>query len=347
MKMTADTTKRWCAFVGLGTLILFLALVLLVFLVDPYEIYHRAFFYIPPYKSTTQSYSNAGVAKSFSYDSVIIGTSETENCKPSVYEKALGGSFVKLCMNGGTARDHAKMMEMAFRTHTIKRVVYGVDLFSFVLYYNNQKMKTPDYLYDANLPNDVQYLLNRDVLITEIPEALRHPGREEDAAQRDRMYAWDPPEMPDPQSLRVSLPDPLPEQQAVDYVLIDMNLSYNLIPFLEANPDTQFDLFFPPYSLSYWRDRANHGYLEEDMAFRNRIMEAVLSYKNVHLYDFAICEEWITDYSLYYDLRHYLSRVNDQMATKIASSEYLVSTPEEGKVNTEKLKNLVLDRTIP
>ena len=134
---------------------------LLVIVIDPYEIYHKALFYVPTFRSETQSYSNAGVAKSFEYDSVIAGSSVTENCMPSVYEAALGGSFVKLCMNGGTARDHAKMLEIAFRTHTLRRVVYGIDVFAYPVYWTNQKMKTPDYLYNASLLDDVNYWFNQ------------------------------------------------------------------------------------------------------------------------------------------------------------------------------------------
>ena len=101
--------KRWCVLCAILLALLSLLLVLTVVVIDPFEIYHRALFYSPPYDSGTQVYSNAGVAKNFRYDSVIIGSSVTENCTPSVYDAALGGRFVKLCMNGGLSGDHAKV----------------------------------------------------------------------------------------------------------------------------------------------------------------------------------------------------------------------------------------------
>ena len=107
------TPKRWCLLTAALLLLASAAVVLLVVVVDPYEIYHRALFYSPPYNSGTQVYSNAGVARSFTYDSIIVGSSVTENCTPSVYDAALGGRFVKLCMNGGLSRDHARMMDAA------------------------------------------------------------------------------------------------------------------------------------------------------------------------------------------------------------------------------------------
>ena len=99
------TRKQWCILTA-ALLALSLCLVVgVVVLVDPFEIYHPAWFYQPAYSSATQAYSNAGIAKTHEYDSVIIGTSVSENCTPSVYDAALGGRFVKLCMNGGTARE--------------------------------------------------------------------------------------------------------------------------------------------------------------------------------------------------------------------------------------------------
>ena len=339
--------RRWCRGTILGILISLLLVIGIVVLVDPYEIYHKALFYIPTFRSETQSYSNAGVAKSFSYDSVIIGSSVTENSRPSLYEEALGGSFVKLCMNGGTAMDHAKMLEIAFRRHAVRRVVYGVDVFAYPVYWTNQKMNTPDYLYDENVLNDVSYWFNQDILFKEIPNAIRNIGKGNEASIRDWMYTWDPPEMPDPASLQVTVAEPPPAQRASRMELIDMNIEHNLVSFIEAHPETTFELFFPPYALSYWRNQMNNGTFEADMECRNRILEAVIDYPNVNFYDFALKVDWITDYSHYYDYRHYTSVVNDAMAQAIADGEMRISSIEEGYANTDRLRVLVLDRSVP
>ena len=71
------TGKRWCLTAASLLALMLASLVALVALVDPFEIYHRALFYKPAYASETQMYSNAGVARSYDYDSIIIGTSVT------------------------------------------------------------------------------------------------------------------------------------------------------------------------------------------------------------------------------------------------------------------------------
>ncbi|MBQ9009448.1 MAG: hypothetical protein IJ088_08985 [Clostridia bacterium] len=341
------TAKRFCRLTLGGIFLCLLLIIATVAVIDPFEIYHRALFYIPSFRSEIQSYSNAGVAKSFDYDSVIVGSSVTENCIPSVYEEALGGRFVKLCMNAGTAMDHARMLEMAFRTHRVRRVVYGVDVFAYPVYWTNQKMETPNYLYDASLLNDVQYWFNEDVIFKEIPYALTHLGKMNEQGIRDWMYVWNPPERPTPESLQVTVKDPVPGQEPSRMELIEMNIEHNLIPFFEAHPDTEFDLFFPPYSLSYWRDQMNRGQFEADMECRNRIIEAVTGYANVHLYDFALLREWITDYSHYYDYRHYTSEINDAIAFAIRENRMRITSAEQGKQNTDELRRLVMDKSVP
>ena len=57
------TCKRWCLITAALLALTALLTVLTVVIVDPFEIYHSALFYSPPYNSATQVYSNAGVAR--------------------------------------------------------------------------------------------------------------------------------------------------------------------------------------------------------------------------------------------------------------------------------------------
>lgn len=339
--------KRWCMLVAAMLACLLALIVALVVLIDPFEIYHRALFYQPAYSSDTQMYANAGVAKSYAYDSVIIGTSVTENCRPSVYDEALGGRFVKLCMNGGLSRDHAKMMDIAFRTHDVQRVVYGLDLFAFSQYYTNQKAVTPDYLYDDDLLNDVSYWFNKSVLLRYVPEALaRAASTEPDDSARDSMYFWNPPSMPTAEELfalagLTALPD---AQQAADSLsgFTLENYEQNLLPYIRENPDTVFTVFFPPYSLLYWAQQAQSGMLDVRLAQRAQLTQLLLAEPNVELYDFQARSEWTQDYSLYFDLIHYTSAVNDAMARAMAAGECRIGFLSQVEANSAALREACL-----
>ena len=67
--------------------------VALVAAVDPFEVYHKATAFIPPISNGTQIYSNAGIAKNYAYDSVVIGSSMTENFRPSQLDRLSAGSL--------------------------------------------------------------------------------------------------------------------------------------------------------------------------------------------------------------------------------------------------------------
>lgn len=335
------TRKRWCLLTAAMLAVSLAAVIALVVIVDPFEIYHRALFYNPPYESETQMYSGAGVAKSYTYDSIIVGSSMTENCRPSIYDEALGGRFVKLSMNAGQSLDHAKMMEIAFRTHDVSHVVYGMDFFSFSLYYNNQKAKTPDYLYDDNLFNDVQYWLNKSVLFSSIPKALANIGTPDEDKTRDSMYLWHPPEMPGESGLRVgvNLQAPIPAQADVSRgeEFARLGLEHNLLPFIREHRDTTFTVFFPPYSLLYWAQQAAEGNLDTCIAQKNIMAQTLLAEPNVALFDFQAHFDWIENYDLYYDLIHYISAVNDEMAFMMAGGDCRITDMAQIEANNQAL----------
>lgn len=342
LKEYGMTGKRWCLTTAAMLIALLAALIALVAVVDPFEIYHRALFYQPAYRSDTQMYANAGVAKSYAYDSIIVGTSVTENCRPSVYGAALGGSFVKLCMNGGLSRDHAKMMEIAFRTHDVTRVVYGLDLFAFSQYYTNQKAVTPDYLYDDNLLNDVSYVFNKTVLLRYVPDALLRAGTTPDESARDSMYFWNPPVMPSREELLAELGDgALPTESRPADMLEGFtrdNFEQNLLPFIRAHRETTFTVFFPPYSLIYWASQAREGMLDVRLFQRAQLAALLLAEPNVELFDFQARADWTQDYGLYFDSIHYVSAVNDAMAEAMAAGDGRVIDAAQIEENSRALE---------
>ena len=252
------TRKRW-AILTLALLItVLLSIVATVVVIDPFEVYHQATAFIPPITNGTQSYSNAGIAKSYDYDSVIIGSSMTENFRPSQLDALLDGRFVKLPINGGSPYNHKQMLDMAFATHDVRRVFYGLDIESYTYFYTTPKTEMPDYLYDGDLLNDVRYWFNKSVLAKYVPQTLRTFGRT-DPALRDTMYMWGNlypyGEEAALANVRITAGAVEQEPPSDDPQLSQqsrLNVEYNILPYVEAHPQTEFIFFFPPYSLARW-----------------------------------------------------------------------------------------------
>lgn len=341
------TRKQWAALTlallacGLG------GIVGSVMLIDPFEIYHQATSFIPPISNGTQIYSNAGIAKSYSYDSIVIGSSMTENFKPSQLDALFGGQFVKLPVNAGSPFNHRQMMEMAFSTHGVKRVLYGIDIELMTYFYTAPKCEMPDYLYDDDLLNDVRYWFNHSVLTRYIPECLSTWGQHCDTL-RDDMYSWgDLYEYGKDAVLRgfefsqqEEEQEPLEDDPQLSQQTL-LNVEHNLIPFIQEHPETEFLFFFPPYSLMRWVDFDQDGVMHYHMNQKEAIVKALLPYENVKIYDFQAQLDWITDLDNYIDIAHYGPWINESMAQAIREDRLRVTDVSQAKENDAVIRRYV------
>lgn len=338
------TRKQW----GICTLaMLFISLfgvIGSVMLIDPFEIYHQATAFIPPIDNGTQNYSNAGIAKSYEYDSVIIGSSMTENFRPSQLDELFGGRFVKLPINGGSPFNHRQMMELAFGTHDVQRIFYGLDIESLTYFYKTPKCEMPEYLYDDDFFNDTAYWFNHSVLLKYIPACLKTLGQS-DPSLRDTMYTWGhlytygkeaalrgmeiTGELTDQ-----GLPDPDPQlsQQS------RLNVEHNLIPFIEDHPETEFIFFFPPYSLAQWLGFYQIGDMQYHLGQKEAVIRILLQYENVRVYDFQAEVDWITDLNNYIDAWHYGPWINDEIAVRAAADQNRITSLSQVEENNALIR---------
>lgn len=312
----------------------------LVILIDPFQVYHLATRYLPPIDNRTQVYANAGVARRYAYDSVIVGSSVTENFHPSYMDEQLGGRFIKLCTSAGTARNHALLLDLAFRTHDVRRVVYGLDVYGFIGTTDKTGSEVPFYLYDDNLLNDTAYWYNRSVLGVFLPRCLRAWGQRQDDSIRDTMYNWAGRDEYGPIALYTASFD-LPEEiLPAEYYLpkAQANLDTHLLPFITAHPDTQFDFFFPPYSAAEWSTMKSRGTLDAMLAVRALCYDALSRYPNVTLHDFAAREEWTLDLNNYKDTLHYGEWINDAITRAVATGENALASREALDAHSAQLR---------
>lgn len=336
--------KKWTALSLALLLGAFALLIGSVVLIDPFEVYHQATAFIPPITNGTQIYSNAGIAKSYAYDSVIIGSSMTENFLPSQFDALFGGSFVKLPINGGSPYNHKQMMDLAFGTHEVQRVIYGVDIEAHTYFYTTPKCEMPDYLYDDNLFNDVRYWFNQSVLARYIPACLSTLGQT-DPSQRDTMYTWGDMY---PYGKEAALNGISFSGEAVEQTPIEedpqfaqqtkLNVEYNILPYIEAHPDTEFIFFFPPYSLAQWYVFYQQGVMQYHMTQKEALVKALLAYDNVQVYDFQARTDWITDLDNYIDSSHYGPWINEAMALAMRTGENRVTSFQQAAENDAVLR---------
>ena len=137
------------------------------YIVDPFQQYRVKTFY--PIAFTNQRYQNAGLSKNFEYDSLILGTSMTENFILDEVEKKLNfNKLIKLSVSGGSAKEQSTTLKTAIENNdNLKNVLWGLDIFAFIgepdmLRYGINSF--PFYLYDDYITNDYKYLFSTDTL---------------------------------------------------------------------------------------------------------------------------------------------------------------------------------------
>lgn len=337
--------KTW-ALITLGVLLLaFAAAGALVIYVDPFQIYRPASRFIPPLDNTTQVYSNAGVVRNWEYDSVSVGSSVTENNSPYLMDELFGGRFIKLSTSAGTAFNHALLMDLAFDHHDIRTVVYALDVYSFIGQTDETGSDVPMYLYDDNPLNDVQYWFNRSVLGSFLPRCLRTWGQTPDDSLRESMYDWSGRDV---YGITYALNGCVfaePAQMLGEDAFLEnasANLQVNLIPFITAHPETQFYIYFPPYSAAEWASMYNKGTFHALAALRGLCYDMLSGYENVTIYDFTTREDWVLVIDNYKDPLHYGDWINDALVTCIARGEYAVADRAQLDASTQKLFGWVM-----
>ena len=338
--------KHWALLCLGGLAAAFLFLAALIIYVDPFQIYHLATRCIPPIDNTTQVYANAGIVRHYDYDSAVVGTSVTENFRPSLMDEHLGGRFIKLCSSAGTAYNHALLMDLAFRTHDMKRIVYGLDVYSFIAELDETGTEMPMYLYDDNPFNDAEYWFNRSVLGSFLPRCLRTWGQTQDDSIRDSMYCWAGRDVYGAHYAlyTASFTEPESRLPADAYAeSTQANLREHVLPFVAAHPQTQFDFFFPPYSAAEWSTMESKGILDAMLAIRGMCYDALSVYPNVVIHDFTTREDWTLNLDNYKDTLHYGQWINDEMTSLIASGEHAVSSRAQLDSATEAIRSRALE----
>lgn len=91
-----NCSKRYITIFGIVAGMGILAAGLLVLLIDPFFHYHMPWFGLKPVIND-EIYQNPGLAKHASYDSIIIGSSMTENFDAAWFDEAYDICHYKTC----------------------------------------------------------------------------------------------------------------------------------------------------------------------------------------------------------------------------------------------------------
>ena len=318
------------------------AVMLLVAYVDPFFQYHKPLEDFP-YQVDNQVNQNPGMAKHMDYDSVILGSSMTVNFNTHWFEELMGLETLKLSYSGAFPKDQANIMDIIFAdAREVDAVFLGIDVITYSGGVEETKYPIPEYLYDDTVWNDIPYLLNKDVLLQYIMRPLADP----DKTDLSTVYAsWWTEDYYNKQWVMHNYvaAKPAKEEAERDKFVenIKANMDINICPYIEANPDTEFYVFYPPYSILYWNDVLQEKQLEAVLREYEYISERLFAYDNVKVFFFPNLEWIICDLDNYADYSHYHPDINRYMTECFASGEHRV-TKGNLEEELEEMRSIVL-----
>lgn len=308
----------------------------LVYYVDPFFHYHgpiEGFSYVIDDQLT----QNPGMAEHFDYDSAILGSSMTVNFNPDYFKELMGVNTLKLSYSSAYPKDISNILAKIFEprqdrsSHQIKKIFLGLDVITYSGDVEETKYPLPEYLYDDNPINDIKYLVNKDVLLNYVLRPMVDP----EPMDLSKIYvSWWTDEYYSEERvllghdyIEAKNPDKLPEH-AFDEPIAE-NLRVNIIPYIEDHPETEFVIFFPPYSILFFNDAIMNSHIEATLNSYIVVEKMLNSFDNVSMYYFPAMTDVVTDLNNYADYTHYHPDINKYMTECFVDGEYYIAKDEE------------------
>lgn len=324
----SDKKAFWCLFghiLGVGILI-----AAFVFVVDPFYHYHDVWFGMPVILENAV-YQTAGAASHLQYDSAIVGTSMTENFHTSWFDDELGWNTMKLSYSGARSSDLNAIMGQIFdRDIPPAHILMDINDYQLTVPAWTAYVERPEYLYDGNILTDAPYLYNYDIVMLSIERIMdKMSGR---GSNIDEAYTWEgdyfgsDAALMYARSTREQLLDSAPQPSDRNELLrcCDDNLN-NILPFIEEYPETQFYIFYPPYSMLYWEVNVLRGNLAEMLEVYKHSIQRFIEHANVHVYYFQYEPGIISNLDNYRDTTHHRPEYNRYIFECIRDGKNIVT----------------------
>jgi hypothetical protein len=319
------------------------------FVVDPLQLFRPSRFFQPMYSNDSRM-QDAGLVRSQIFDTVFMGTSLAIHFRQSDIDRILGVHSLKLSMTGSNSHEQSFVLAAALENHP-KRVIWEMDDWIFRdapevdadvylpadLYRRNFR-GVAQYLFSGAMARESLWILARSMpplqktvarltscvlLKFPIPSVddinVLTPGFDVAATYNARKAMAEFVDITSP-ARRSSL------SEAYDYGAMVRNFERDAIGLIRNNPDTRFEIYFPPYSILQFvamRD-ASPATLKIIYDFTAYVSERLAQFPNETLHDFREAEDITHNLGNYADVIHHSPTIDLKVLSMLASGHYIV-----------------------
>lgn len=312
-------------FLQVGVLLMLLAIYVIA--IDPFFHYHEP---IAPLKAvvTKPEYQGIGTIRTFSYDSVIAGSSVAENYNNRWFDEKFGCTSIKAIKKSAMASDLVYYLEEAYEYQELTHVFYSLDTASLLgdasENFVNESM--PLYLYNHNWIDDVQYVWNKDVIFEHAPYMVSVSIL--DDYDEGKSYNWAQYKTfsgADTISRYYRRADIAPMQDKSNYEKVIKENVALIEQLVKEHPQTQYIFVIPPYSMLWWDSSYREGMLDTYVYALETVAEQLLEYPNVQMYYFQAEEAVVMNLDYYMDNVHFSEEINKWMVDEIGQETYALT----------------------
>ena len=300
----------------------------------------------------------SGLVKHYDYDTLIVGSSITQNFRMNTFREELNVEPLHIGLGGISLRIIEDCMKIAYRAGHAETYYIAVDPYLFYDIKNHHPLEF--YFQDGLLPK-LRYLLSNKVWFHYLPldfglGILDRLGKESPLAgdictpeNIDRFGDWsdkfefgEDVVLDNYRSSRYSIK----EIETDDLYNTMVSRIDQLMERLDFGKGKHV-FFFPPYSSLYWSDMQLDGYYEDLIQAKRYFIEKAFEHDAV-VFDFQPAE-LTGDLNNYKDTTHYTPEINDWMVRCFASGKHLVTSEnmeaglEQLKENTDRFREAHMD----
>ncbi len=342
-------TERWIAATLGLTMSILLGLASVTIYIDPLFHYHRPLEQYEYPLNNEDRYQNAGILRNFEYNGLIIGSSMVGEFKTSEAEALFNAPFVKAFFSSASYQEINDNLKRVYTTGNDIQVVIRsldfdfrlmsksyADLDAYIAEINRDYSayyQFPEYLYNNNPFDDVNYILNKSILLKRTLWVLdfTQSGKKSTTFDEYGLIGQDGNPVSHtygPEAvLKYTLPAPYrtaPMSEERRQMILQ-NIRRNVTDLADEHLETAFYLFFSPYSICYWDMQHTAGAIDMQIDTMEIAIEELLLHPNIHLYSFFTNFELICDLNNYRDSRHYGEWINSWILEQMHSGNYLLT----------------------
>lgn len=288
-----------------------------------------------------ERYEMAGLIRHQDYEDIVMGTSLVANYRASWFTEGTGRETLKVTFPDGRLSEFDIALDLAFRTRGSLNTVYFC-LDPNILIREDPSVELPEYLYNDNPADDLQFYINGESLALAVKSMLLGDGAK---VPLDEAFLWDDTyefswytalwSYDRPEKADRSLP--------ADAYLAAAEANMDIVcSWVEEHPDTQFKIWFPPYSILYWDKAQREGTMEAILAALEYASGRLLAYENVNVHSFLNDRETITDLAQYTDYIHCSSQITMRTAQRMIEDGWQY-WPDRYMEQIDALRQMVTD----